>query len=59
MYIPTDEIPLAQLVVAVAAKWTGDVMLVLVDGADTVTVAKQGSADSNTQQKKDFIFAQP
>jgi hypothetical protein len=59
VYIPTDEIPLAQLVVAVAAKWTGDVMLVLVDGEDTVTVAKQGSADNNTQQKKDFIFAQP
>jgi hypothetical protein len=57
--MPTDEIPLAQLVVAVAAKWTGDVMVVLVDGEDTVTVAKQGSADSNKQQKKDFIFAQP
>ncbi len=30
-----------------------------VDGEETVTVAKQGSADNKTQQKKILIFAQP
>jgi hypothetical protein len=34
-------------------------MLVPVDGEDTVTVAKHGSANNNTQQKKSFIFAKP
>ena len=53
--MPTEEIPVAQLVVAVAAKWTGDVMAVPVDGEDTVTVAKQGSADTRTQNKASFI----
>jgi hypothetical protein len=56
VYIPTDETPFAQLVVAVAAKCTGEVMAVPVEGVDTVTVAKHGSAENKTQQKKIFIF---
>ena len=53
--MPTDEIPLVQLVVAVAAKWTGEVTVEPADGDDTVTVAKHGSADNKIQQKACLI----
>jgi hypothetical protein len=56
--MPIEEMPLVQLVVAVATKRTGEVMVVL-DGEDTVTVAKAGSANSKTHQKKRLIFLLP
>jgi hypothetical protein len=52
--MPIEEMPLVQLVVAVATKRMGEVMVVL-DGEDTVTVEKAGSANSKTHQKKHLI----
>ena len=62
--MPTDDTPFAQLVLAVAAKWTGDDMEVPVFGDEMLTVAKVGS-EKNTKQgsanfrKCSFMFCPP
>ena len=52
--MPTDETPAAQLVVAVAAKCTGEVVEVLVFGDETVTVAKVGTENNTKQGSANF-----
>jgi hypothetical protein len=54
--MPIDETPLAQLVLAVATKWTGEEVLVLI-GAATETVANADVANMR-RHKKSFMGLQ-
>jgi hypothetical protein len=54
--MPIDETPLAQLVLAVARKWTGEEVLLLV-GAETETVPNADVANMR-RHKKSFMRLQ-